>query len=117
MSVTPERLEEKRRRAETLRQEISTLQYAAQEDSNAASLAQQDAALDEEIARLERQKEFHVELAQRADELSPTPGGGSVAEALAAMAAAQEQVESATAMAPSSRPSLGDKTTPEGEGK
>lgn len=109
MSVTPERLAEKRRRAEQLRQEIATLDLASREDLAVAELANQDAALDEEIARLEAAKTEKIELAVR-------QGGGTVAEALAAMEAAQREAE-LPVPAPSSRPTLGAPTSTEGEDK
>jgi uncharacterized small protein (DUF1192 family) len=113
MSVTPERLAEQRRYAEQLRREIATLDFAAREDLVEAELANQSVALDEEIARLEAQRSEKVEIAVR-------QGGGSVAEALAAMEAVER--ESALPVpAPSARPSIGvtptaTSTSTEGEG-
>lgn len=127
MSVTPERLAEKRRRAEELRREIATLEFASREDQAYAELANQDAALDGEIARLEAQRNEKIELAVR-------QGGGSVAEALAAMEEAEQErtdqlaLEAEPAKAehlpetapvsapPSSRPALVAPTNTEGEG-
>lgn len=121
MSVTPEQLLEKRLRAEQLRQEIATLELAQRSDQVVADLENQDAALDEEIARLEREKNQKIELAVR-------QGGGSVTEALAAMeeaanaakAAAEAAAnEEANKLAPASRPTLGasSSASTEGEGK
>lgn len=138
MSVTPERLAEQRRRAEQLRQDIATLDRASREDLAYAELESQSAALDEEIARLEKQRDERAEIAVR-------QGGGSVAEALAAMEAAQAaheaQVDETTdettdetpvdetpvdkatvdettpvSAPPSRRPALGAPTSTEGEG-
>lgn len=111
MAVTPEQLAEKRRRADQLRIELSMLDSAVREDLADAELVRQDEALDEEIARLERQREEKVETALR-----QSNGGGSVAEALEAMAIAQRDAE-LPVPAPSARPSLGSSTSTEGEVK
>lgn len=109
MSVTPEQLAEKRLRAEQLRQQITMLEFASREDQADAELANQDAALDAEIALLEKQRDEKVEVAVR------QARGGSVAEALAAMEAAERDAQ-LPVTAPSSRPALGSPTSTEGEG-
>lgn len=114
MSVTPERLAEQRRYADQLRREIATLDFATREDLAEAELANQSAALDEEIARLEAQRAEKAVIAVR----QSTPGG-SVAEALAAMELAEREAE-LPVPAPSVRPSVGapvgTPTSTEGEG-
>lgn len=117
MSVTPERLAEKRLRAEQLRQEIATLELASRTDLAAAELVNQDAALDAEIAALEAKRNETIELGLRSAVANGDASGGSVAEALAAMEAAQAEADNKAAVAPASRPALGASTSTEGEGK
>lgn len=93
--TTPDQVVAKRLRVEQLRREISMLEQAKATDEAVADLAVQERALDEEINRLENER-------ARAANAAEAAPGGSVAEALAAMALAEQG-----AAAPSSRPVVG----------
>lgn len=92
MSDIRDRLAEKARRAEELRSEIRSQQYATQDALAEADLVIQEQAMDAELERLEAERRAVV-----------VAGGGTVADALRAM---EEQAAVTVTPAPP-RPPLG----------